>query len=152
MYEVPKLSQVFNSFCNLLSYDIRMDGVTDEQALVEWENARQELATTIFSIAHQGIQEIKDQAATQEETMMYGRENAPPLLRLFKEGNRNLKAINNSSVPETLASLIAEENVDTLSLDTIISVIEAITAVTLYKPVAERVSELGVGKDLVRII
>lgn len=83
---------------------------------------------------------------------MYGRENAPPLLRLFKEGNRNLKAIHHSSVPETLASLISEQNVDTLSLDTIISVIEAITAVTLYKPVAQRVSELGVGKDLVRII
>ena len=41
---------------------------------------------------------------------------------------------------------------DSLSLDTIISVIEAITAVTLYRPVAQRISELGVGKDLVRII
>lgn len=84
--------------------------------------------------------------------MMYGRENAPPLQRLFKEGNRNLKAINNSSVPETLASLISSENVSTLSLDTIICIIEAITAITLYKPVAQKMSELGVGKDLVRII
>jgi len=39
-----------------------------------------------------------------------------------------------------------------LSLDTIISIIEAITAITLYRPIAFRVSELGVGKDLVRII
>jgi hypothetical protein len=84
--------------------------------------------------------------------MMYGRENAPPLLRLFKDGNRNLKAIDNSSVPETLASLISDDHVDTLSLDTIISIIEAITAITLYRPTAERMSELGVGKDLVRII
>ena len=84
--------------------------------------------------------------------MMYGRENAPPLLRLFKEGNRNLKAIDNSRVPETLASLISSENVHTLSLDTIISIIEAITAITLYRPIACKVSSLGVGKDLVRII
>lgn len=83
---------------------------------------------------------------------MYGRENAPPLLRLFKEGNRNLKAIDSSAVPETLASLVSAQNVDTLSLDTIISVIEAITAITLYRPVAEKISALGVGKDLVRII
>jgi hypothetical protein len=68
--------------------------------------------------------------------MMYGRESAPPLLRLFKDGNRNLKAIDNSCVPETLASLISEENVDSLSLDTIISIIEAITAITLFRPVA----------------
>ena len=47
LYEVPKLSQVFNSFCNLLSYDIRNDAV-DDATCVEWENARQELATTIF--------------------------------------------------------------------------------------------------------
>ena len=40
----------------------------------------------------------------------------------------------------------------TLSLDTIISIIEAITAITLYRPIACKVSELGVGKDLVRII
>lgn len=39
LYEVPKLSQVFNSFCNLLSYDIKNDN-SDENALVEWENAR----------------------------------------------------------------------------------------------------------------
>lgn len=84
--------------------------------------------------------------------MMYGRENAPPLLRLFKDGNRNLKAIDSSAVPETLASLISEENVDTLSLDTIISIIEAITAITLFRPVAEKISSLGVGKDLVKII
>lgn len=56
--EVPKLSQVFNSFCNLLSFDLDQD--VDESVCVEWENARQDLATTIFTIANQGIREIKD--------------------------------------------------------------------------------------------
>jgi len=83
---------------------------------------------------------------------MYGRENAPPLLRLFKEGNRNLKAINSSKIPETLAQLISATRVENISLDTVISIIEAITAITLYNPVAVRISNLSVGKDLVRII
>jgi len=87
---VPKLSQVFNSLCNLLNHEVSDQDVSVN---VEWECARQELATTIYQICNQGIEEVKDQAATHEETMMYGRENAPPLLRLFKEGSRNLKAI-----------------------------------------------------------
>jgi len=50
LYEVPKLSQVFNSFCNLLM--LTVSDPEDEQVCVEWENARQELATTIYQIGN----------------------------------------------------------------------------------------------------
>jgi len=38
LYEVPKLSMVFNSFCNLLTYEIGYE--VEEQVSVEWESAR----------------------------------------------------------------------------------------------------------------
>jgi hypothetical protein len=40
LYEVPKLSMVFNSFCNLLSFEIKSDKSDEINASIEWENAR----------------------------------------------------------------------------------------------------------------
>ena len=41
LHEVPKLSMVFNSFCNLLSYEIKEEeGKEDLNASAEWECAR----------------------------------------------------------------------------------------------------------------
>lgn len=40
LYQVPKLSMVFNAFCNLLSFEIKSDKVDEINASVEWENAR----------------------------------------------------------------------------------------------------------------
>ena len=52
LYEVPKLSSVFDSICQLLNYDIKSDNAEEIDASVEWETARQEMACTIFKIAN----------------------------------------------------------------------------------------------------
>lgn len=38
--EVPKLSLVFDSFCNLLSFEIKSDQDDEINASIEWEAAR----------------------------------------------------------------------------------------------------------------
>ena len=103
-------------------------------------------------MASQGIQEIKDQEPTEEEKIIYGAENASPLQRLYKEGNRNLKAFADSTVPDTLVILLSDEAVRRSSIDTMISVLEALTSISLYKPITDRIIQIGVGRDLVRII
>lgn len=95
---------------------------------------------------------MKDAEPTEEDKMIHGPENASPLQRLFKEGNRNLKAFADSDVPATLVKLLSADGVARSSLDTMISLLEALTAINLFKPIAEVVVELGVGRDLVRII
>lgn len=77
---------------------------------------------------------------------------ALPLIRFFKNGNRNLKAFAESYVPVTLCRLLTEEGVQRSSTDTMISVLEALTAVSYYEPIAQQVVELGVGRDLINII
>ena len=84
--------------------------------------------------------------------MIYGAQNASPLQRLFKEGNRNLRQFEKSKVPETLVSLLSEEAISRSSIDTMISVLEAVAAISLYKPITEQIIVLGVGRELVRII
>jgi hypothetical protein len=61
---------------------------------------------------------------------------ALPLLRFFKNGNRNLKAFAQSFVPETLCRLLTEEGTSFSSTDTMISVLEALTAISYYEPIA----------------
>ena len=45
-----------------------------------------------------------------------------------------------------------EEQVQKLNIDTMISVLEAVAAISLYKPITDQIIELGVGRDLVKII
>ena len=68
--------------------------------------------------------------------------------RLYEKGTRNLIAISKSEVPETLVNLVA---MGTRNKDLLISVVEAIGTTTLYIKVAERYTNMGVMKDLVRI-
>lgn len=68
--------------------------------------------------------------------------------RLYQKGTRNLIAIANSQVPETLVSLLAS---GTRSKDLLISVVETIGSTALYVGVSERYAYMGVMKDLVRI-
>lgn len=77
---------------------------------------------------------------------------ALPLVRFFKNGNRNLKAVANSFVPDTLCRMLTEEAVSFCSTDTMISVIEALTAISYYEPIAQYLVANGVGRDLIRII
>jgi hypothetical protein len=61
---------------------------------------------------------------------------ALPLLRFFKNGNRNLKAFAESYVPSTICRLLTEDGVKRSSVDTMISLLEALTAISYYEPIA----------------
>ena len=80
--------------------------------------------------------------------MVYGAETSP-MQRLYQNGNRNLRCLANSEMPETLVNVLAQNR---KSKDTIVAIIEAITNTTLYYKNAERFSSMGVMKDLIRII
>lgn len=68
--------------------------------------------------------------------MLYGSEMALPLLRFFKNGNRNLKAFAESYVPSTLCRMLTDQGLSRSSTDTMISVLEALTAISYYEPIA----------------
>ena len=57
--------------------------------------------------------------------------------RLFREGNRNLKAFAASNVPSTLVGLLTDDAVRRSSIDTMISVLEAVASISLYKPITD---------------
>jgi hypothetical protein len=59
---------------------------------------------------------------------MYGAENSP-LQRLFKRGNRNLRGIANSDIPETLVSVLTE---GVRARDTVVATIEAIANCSIW--------------------
>ena len=80
--------------------------------------------------------------------MLYGAENSP-IQRLFKKGNRNLRGIAHSDVPETLVSVLAEAS---KSRDTTVAVIEAIADCSVYYENAQKFTNMGVMKDLIRFI
>ena len=47
---------------------------------------------------------------------------------------------------------MSDEAVRRSAIDTMISVLEAIAAISLYKPITDQIILDGVGRDLVRII
>ena len=52
----------------------------------------------------------------------------------------------------TLVSLLTDDGARRSSIDTIITVLEAVAAVSLYKPITDKIIPLGIGRELVRII
>jgi hypothetical protein len=119
-----------------------------QEVYQEFDKVSESIANTISSIASHGVHEIKEQQATIEDKMLYGAENSP-MQRLFKRGNRNLKGIAQSEVPETLVSVLAEGG---KSKDTTVAVIEAIADCAVYIENAQKFTNMGVMKDLVRFI
>lgn len=102
-----------------------------------WESIRTDIADTFTEIANQGVQQIKDAEPSSEDKLLYGAEMALPLLRFFKNGNRNLKAFCDSYVPFTLCEMLTDEGLKRSSTDTMISVLEALTAISYYEPIAQ---------------
>jgi hypothetical protein len=94
-----------------------------------------------------GVKEIQEQEESIEDKALFG-SSSSPMKRLYQKGTRELIAIANSEVPETLVGLMASGNG---SKDLLISVIEAIGSTALYVKIAERYAYMGVMKDLVRI-
>ena len=117
------------------------------ESLQQFDASKCEIANTISVIASEGVSDIKDQEESLEDRMLHGSDSSP-IKRLYQKGTRNLIAIANSDVPETLVRLMAS---GTKSVDLQISVIECIGSTALFIAVAERYANLGVMKDLVRI-
>ena len=150
--QVIKMTLVLNSLCELIQYEVSLESDPDGTIIGDWEYARQEIANCLTTLASEGIQDIKDAEPTEDEKIIYGPENASALQRLYKDGNRNLREFAKSNVPATLVHLLTDEQVRRSSIDTMISVLEALTSISLYKPITEQIINLGVGRDLVRII
>lgn len=98
------MPQVFNNLCALLLLEISTEQGQD--VAIYWESLRTDIADTFTEIANQGVQEIKDAEPSTEDKLLYGAEMALPLLRFFKNGNRNLKAFANSYVPTNLCMML----------------------------------------------
>jgi len=150
--EVKKMIYVLDGLCDLIMFEVPLEQDPEGTITSEWELARMEIANTLNRIASIEAEEVKNMEPTEEDKMIYGAENASPLQRLYKNGNRNLKAVNQSIVPHTLVSLLTDEAVRRSSTDTMISVLEALTAISIYQPITEKIIAQGVGRDLVRII
>ena len=150
--EVPNVPLVLNALCNLLKAELRIPAerelsLEEQESATQFESSKCEIANTIAAIASEGVKEIQEQEETLEDRMLHGSASSP-IKRLYQQGTRNLIAIANSEVPETLVGLMAS---GTSTNDLLISVIECIGATALYIKVAERYASLGVMKDLVRI-
>jgi hypothetical protein len=112
--------------------------VAKSKVKLQWNGNNYELKslTQLQRLLSREFRRSKTPSQLPEDKLLYGAEMALPLLRFFKNGNRNLKAFANSFVPETLCRMLTEEGVSFTSTDTMISVIEALTAVTYYEPIA----------------
>jgi len=79
---------------------------------------------------------------------------ALPLLRFYKNGNRNMKVIHETAVAASVTELLMEasEECYQYSVETRISLLETLAAITIYEPIAQACVEMDVGRDLVRII
>jgi hypothetical protein len=124
------------------------------QILQECDSVMAEIADTITDIASQGVKEIKEAEPSSEDKLLYGNDMALPLLRFYKNGNRNLKVMQQTAVPATITELLMEQSEMSFcySVDTKIALLETLAAITIYEPIAQAVVEMDVGRDLVRII
>lgn len=94
--EVPKMVLVFNGLCDLIKYEVPLEQDPEGLITTEWENARMEIANTLTVISNQGAVEQKELEPTEEDKIIYGNANASPMMRLFKNGTKNLKALSAS--------------------------------------------------------
>lgn len=69
--------------------------------------------------------------------------------RLYKRGNRNLRGIAQSDMPETLVSVLTE---GVRTRDTVVAVIEAIANCSIFFDNADKFTNMSVLKDLIRCI
>ena len=105
-------------------------------------------ANVVTEFASDGVRAVKEREPNEEDKLIYGYESSP-VLRLHEQGNRNLRAVAKSDVPNALISfLAAKEN----SQEALIAAIEAVGHCALYRPVAVKFSQLGLLKDLVLTI
>ena len=76
----------------------------------ECDFLRSDIADTITEIASQGVKEIKDAEPSAEDKLLYGQEMALPLLRFYKNGNRNMKVIHETTVAASITELLMEQS------------------------------------------
>jgi hypothetical protein len=102
----------------------------------------------IAEFAAYQVDEIKKQDKDSAEAQMYGNKLSP-LMLLYLNGNRNLKGILNSEVPEMLVDVLAAND---RTSDYVIDIVEAISNCSLYRPIAQKFANMGVVKDLMQIL
>ena len=102
----------------------------------------------ISEFAAYQVDEIKKQDKGSAEAQMYGNKLSP-LMMLYLNGNRNLKGILNSEIPETLVDVLAAND---RTNEYVIDIVEAISNCSLYRPIAQKFANMGVVKDLMQIL
>ncbi len=139
---VKKLPVFLNALCPFIKCADLKNPAIDTGVLI----AR---ATKLISdFASYQVQEIKNQDKGDAEIQMYG-QKLSPLALLYMNGNRNLKGLLESDVPETLVDVLAAND---RSSDYMVYVVEAISNCSLYRPIAHKFANMGVVKDLVQIL
>lgn len=84
---------VFNCLCELIKFEINSEMDPEGAVAADWEFVRTEIANTLTAIANQEAADLIDKEATEEEKIIHGKKNSSPMLRLFQNGTRNLKAL-----------------------------------------------------------
>ena len=139
---VKKLPIFLNALCPFVKCAELQNPAIDTSVLIA-------LTAKLISVfASYQVQDIKNQDKAEAEMQMYGNKLSP-LMLLYLNGNRNLKGLLDSDVPETLVDVLAAN--DRFS-DYMLYVVEAISNCSLYRPIAHKFANMGVVKDLVQIL
>lgn len=137
---VPKTVFLLNSICDILQSDV----IKKENLFILYI----ECISFIHDFVSYGVDEYKNQESDLQMKKMYGI-NFSLLNTLQNEGTRNLRLVSNSNVLETLVFILTNNSNDDKY---IIIVINSLLNCALFKNNAEKLSNLGVLKDLVQII
>jgi hypothetical protein len=169
---VKKLPLFLNSLCPF----IKCSGLTDPK--IDKPKLITSAASVISKFASYGVEEIKNpkkkviggnpnskkkavskimqgspqasQKGKEEEQNSQMYEVQISLInQLYLYGNRNLRGLLESEVPEALVEVLAAN--DRFS-DYMVYIVEAISNCSLFRPIAQKFANMGVVKDLVQIL
>ena len=139
---VKKLPIFLNALCPFIKCgDLKAPGI-DVPLLIS------RTSKLVAEFAAYQVDEIKKQDKGDYEAQMYGNKLSP-LTLLYMNGNRNLKGLLASDVPEILVDVLASND---RSSDYMVYIVEAISNCSLFRPIAQKFANMGVVKDLVQIL
>lgn len=139
---VKKLPIFLNAICPYIKCaDLKNPGINTPLLIAS-------AAKLISDFASYQVDEIKNQDKGEIDAQIYGNKMSP-LTMLYMNGNRNLKGILESDVPEALVDVLAAND---RSSDYMVYIVEAISNCSLYRPIAYKFANMGVIKDLVQIL
>lgn len=157
---VKKLPIFLNALCPFIKCNGLNDPKIDKPSLIT------STAILVSKFASSEIEELKNPKKMEnlkktlkndnlsntkkEETdsQMYDTKLSP-LGQLYLNGNRNLKGLLASDVPEALVEVLAAN--DRFS-EYMVYIVEAISNCSLFRPIAHKFAHMGVVKDLIQIL